>query len=65
MNLALAVLIIVLATGVAVGAMLAVRRRPPEGSYFADGDLLPAGSECWLPVSSLCSPDRLPGLHQL
>jgi hypothetical protein len=46
MNLALAVLIIVLATGVAVGAMLAVRRRPPEGSYFADGDLRPAGSEC-------------------
>jgi hypothetical protein len=43
MNLALAVLIIVLATGVAVGAMLAVRRRPPEGSYFADGDRAAGG----------------------
>jgi hypothetical protein len=55
MNLALGVLIIVLATGIGVGAMLAVRRRPPEGSYFADGDRAAGGSECWLPVSPCCS----------
>ena len=38
MNLAWAVLIVVASTAVAVTAMLAVRRRAPEGSYFADGD---------------------------
>ena len=38
MNLALAILIIVASTSIAVAAMLAVRRRAPDGSYFADGD---------------------------
>ena len=38
MSLALAILIIAATTGVAVAAMLLVRRRAPEGSYFADGD---------------------------
>jgi hypothetical protein len=38
MNLAWAALIVVCATAVAVGSMLLVRRRAPEGSYFADGD---------------------------
>jgi hypothetical protein len=37
-NLALAVLIVVVATGVAVTAMLAMRRRAPAGSHFNDGD---------------------------
>jgi amino acid transporter len=38
MSLAWAVIIVVAAAGVAVAAMLSVRRRAPEGSYFADGD---------------------------
>jgi Protein of unknown function (DUF4239) len=38
MNLLWAVLILACAVAVAVGAMLFVRRRAPEGSYFADGD---------------------------
>jgi hypothetical protein len=38
MNLALATLVIAAATAPAVAAMLLVRRRAPEGSYFADGD---------------------------
>src|SRR4029434_5040471 len=38
MSLAWAVIIIVAAAGVAVTAMLLVRRNAPEGSYFADGD---------------------------
>ncbi len=38
MNLVLGALILAVAVGVAVAAMLAVRRRAPEGSYFADGD---------------------------
>jgi hypothetical protein len=38
MNLGWAVLIIIASTGLVVGAMLAVRRRAPDGSYFADGD---------------------------
>jgi|SRR5829696_5369606 len=38
MNLLWAALIVVVATGIAVTAMLAVRRRAPEGSYFADSD---------------------------
>lgn len=38
MNIFWAALIIAAATAVAVGAMLAVRRRAPEGSYFSDGD---------------------------
>ena len=38
MNLAIAILIVALVTAVAVAAMLLVRRRAPEGSYFQDGD---------------------------
>ena len=38
MSLAWAVIIVVAAAGVAIAAMLLVRRRAPEGSYFADGD---------------------------
>jgi hypothetical protein len=38
MNLVWAVLIVAAAAAVAVGAMLFVRRRAPEGSYFEDGD---------------------------
>jgi hypothetical protein len=38
MNLAIAILIVVAATGVAIVAMLWVRRRAPDGSYFHDGD---------------------------
>ena len=38
MNIALAILIVVVATGLAIGAMLWVRRTAPEGSYFNDGD---------------------------
>jgi hypothetical protein len=39
----LALLVIVVATAVAVGAMLLVRRRAPEGSVFADGDRAAGG----------------------
>src|SRR6476646_6474434 len=38
MNLVYGVLIVAGATAVAVTAMLLVRRRAPEGSYFTDGD---------------------------
>ena len=38
MNVVIALLIVAAATAVAVSAMLLVRRRAPEGSYFADGD---------------------------
>ena len=38
MNLALGALVTGAVTAVAVGAMLLVRRRAPEGSYFSDGD---------------------------
>jgi hypothetical protein len=37
-NLFLAAAVVAVATGLAVGAMLLVRRRAPEGSYFEDGD---------------------------
>jgi len=37
-NIVLAILIVVVATGLSVGAMLWVRRTAPEGSYFNDGD---------------------------
>jgi hypothetical protein len=37
-NLAVAILIVVASTGVAIVAMLWVRRRAPDGSYFHDGD---------------------------
>src|SRR3954469_23143468 len=38
MNIVWAALVVVLAAAVAVTAMLLVRRRAPEGSYFSDGD---------------------------
>jgi hypothetical protein len=38
MNLFLAAALVAVATGLAVAAMLLVRRRAPEGSFFADGD---------------------------
>jgi hypothetical protein len=38
MNLALATLVIAATAALAVTAMLLVRRRAPDGSYFADGD---------------------------
>ena len=38
MNLTIAILIVLGVTAVAVAAMLLVRRRAPEGSYFQDGD---------------------------
>ena len=38
MNLVLGVVIVVVVTAITVSAMLLVRRRAPEGSYFTDGD---------------------------
>src|SRR4029434_8206940 len=38
MSLAVAILIVVAATGIAITAMLWVRRKAPDGSYFNDGD---------------------------
>jgi hypothetical protein len=38
MNIVVGVLIVVVACAVAVAAMLLVRRRAPDGSYFSDGD---------------------------
>jgi hypothetical protein len=38
MNLAVAILIVVTATALAIAAMLLVRRNAPDGSYFNDGD---------------------------
>jgi amino acid transporter len=38
MNVVWAALIVIVTTSVAVAAMLLVRRRAPDGSYFADGD---------------------------
>jgi hypothetical protein len=38
MNVFLAAALVAAATGLAVGAMLFVRRRAPEGSFFEDGD---------------------------
>ena len=38
MDLLLAIAILVVADALAIGAMLLVRRRAPEGSYFSDGD---------------------------
>jgi hypothetical protein len=38
MNLVWAALIVALTSALAIGAMLLVRRKAPEGSYFADGD---------------------------
>ncbi len=38
MSLFLALLILIVVNAVTIGAMLLVRRRAPEGSYFSDGD---------------------------
>jgi hypothetical protein len=38
MNLALGILIVVVANAIAIAAMLLVRSRAPEGSFFTDGD---------------------------
>ena len=38
MNLVVGAFVVVLVTACTVGLMLLVRRRAPEGSYFADGD---------------------------
>ena len=38
MNVVLGLVVLALVTGVTVAAMLWVRRRAPEGSYFTDGD---------------------------
>ena len=38
MNLVVGILVVAAVSGVAIGAMLLVRRRAPEGSYFSDGD---------------------------
>ena len=38
MNVVVGALIVVVVTAVTVSAMLLVRRRAPEGSYFSDGD---------------------------
>jgi hypothetical protein len=38
MNLVWAALVVAGATGLAIAAMLLVRRNAPDGSYFADGD---------------------------
>ena len=38
MNIFLALVIVIVATALAIGAILLVRRRAPEGSYFNDGD---------------------------
>ena len=33
-----AIVILVVADALAIGALLLIRRRAPEGSYYADGD---------------------------
>ena len=38
MNVALGLLVVIVAAAITVTAMLLVRRRAPEGSYFSDGD---------------------------
>lgn len=38
MSLWLAIVVILVVDAVAIGAMLFVRRRAPEGSFFTDGD---------------------------
>ena len=38
MNLALGFLLVIVVAAITVTAMLLVRRRAPEGSYFTDGD---------------------------
>ena len=38
MNIFVALVVIVVATALAIGAILLVRRHAPDGSYFNDGD---------------------------
>ena len=38
MNVALGLLVVIVVAAITVMAMLLVRRRAPEGSYFTDGD---------------------------
>ena len=38
MNVVWGSLVVVVVTAITVSAMLLVRRRAPEGSYFSDGD---------------------------
>ncbi len=54
MNIVWAALIVVAATALAVAAMLVVRRRAPEGGYYADSDRARACSGCWRPGSRCC-----------
>jgi hypothetical protein len=46
MNLAIAILIVAGATATAIAAMLLVRRKAPDGSYFHDGTAPRASSAC-------------------
>ena len=46
MSLVWPILVVAAAAGIAIGVMLLVRRRAPEGSYFADGDRARASSAC-------------------
>ena len=52
---AIALLIIVAATAIAIASMLLVRRRAPEGSVFEDGDRAAGASGSWRPASRSCS----------
>ena len=63
MNIVWAALIVVAATAVAVAAMLAVRRRAPEGSYFADSDR--AAGIFGVARHRVLRPARLPDLPRL
>ena len=38
MNVVVALVVVVVSASLAIGAILLVRRRAPEGSYFNDGD---------------------------
>jgi hypothetical protein len=53
-NLALGFLLVILVAAITVTAMLLVRRRAPEGSYFTDGDRASGVFGSW-PRDSLCS----------
>jgi hypothetical protein len=54
MNIVFAALIVVVTSAVTISAMLLVRRRAPEGSYFSDGDRA-SGVFVSLPAVSHCS----------
>ena len=51
MEVVWAALIIVGAAGVAITAMLLVRRNAPDGGYFNDGDRASGVFGCWPPGS--------------